>query len=157
MAPADRRDAAYNAALRLLAARERSQVELRTRLAQKGFDRETVIATLDRLQASGLQDDARFAEAFTTSATARDVGSSLIRRRLREKGVTSELAAQATVTDPDEEEARARQAAARRARALGNVPPDKARMRLAAWLARRGYAYDLAQTVAAEEFPETAD
>jgi regulatory protein len=157
MAPADRRDAAYNAAIRLLAARERSALELRTRLAQKGFDRETVIATIDRLQASGLQDDARFAEAFAASATVRNVSSGLIRRQLREKGVGVEVAAQASVADPAEEESRARAAAARRAQALGRMPPAAARNRLAAYLVRRGYPAELAETVSREQFGEPGD
>jgi regulatory protein len=157
MAPADRKDAAFAAAVRLLAARERSAAEIRTRLAQKGFDRETVIEALDRLQRAGLQDDARFAEAFATSATARDVGSSLIRRRLREKGVTAELAAQASVTDPDDEEVRARSAAGRRSKSLSTLPPEAARRRLEAWLGRRGYPADLAASIAREEYPETSD
>lgn len=153
MSPADRRDAAHAAALRLLAARERSAIELRRRLAAKGYDRETVIAALDRLQASGLQDDERFAASFADAAVARRMAPGLIQRKLRGRGVTAELAARASVADPAEEESRARAAAAKRAAALGSLPADKARRRLADFLVRRGYPADLSLRIAEESFP----
>lgn len=139
------------AALRLLSVRERSEVELRRRLSQKGFDRETVTSTVARLRESGLQDDRRFAGAYATEAASRGgLAAAEVRRRLRGRGVAGDLAAEVATTDPGEEEARARTLAAKRARALGEASHEARFRRLAAFLARRGYPHDLCRRLAEE-------
>jgi len=46
-------------AMRLLAAREHSQVELSKKLKARGYDQSTIEACLDELVSTGLQSDKR--------------------------------------------------------------------------------------------------
>jgi regulatory protein len=155
-APADvpvdeRRAAAYNKALGLLAVRERSAVELRRRLRDAGYDAETVTVTLDRLQSSGLQDDRRFAEGVAASSIrTRGLSSRVIQAELRTRGIDKELAAQASSRSPEEEERTARALAVRRAAQLAGHPPDVRARRLGSYLARRGYTAELCATLVEE-------
>jgi len=142
--------AAREAALRLLTVRERSAVELRSRLRQKGFDAEVIVAVLDRLQESALQDDGRFAAQFAQAALARGMAGRRVQAELRARGVAKELAAEASVEHPDEELARARELAERRASRMGDLPPEAALRRIIGLLARRGFPPDTCRLVAYE-------
>jgi regulatory protein len=136
--------------MRLLAHRERSRRELRTRLASKGFDHATIDRVLERLGESGLQDDRRFAESFAAGAQRRKgLSAFAIQGELRRRGVEATLAAEAATEPPEHEEVRARAlVAARAARMTG--PPEAIRRRLEGFLARRGYPADLARRLASE-------
>jgi len=141
---------AREAALRLLGVRERSAVELRGRLRQKGFDPEVIVSVVDQLQESSLQDDGRFAARFAESASARGMAGRRIQAELRARGVCKELAAEAAVEDPDSELERARDLATRRAGQLGDLPIDAQVRRLVGLLARRGFDPQTCYRVAAE-------
>lgn len=52
---------ALNAAFRLLAFRDRSETELKVKLAEKGFGEEEIAAAIGRCRELGYLDDARFA------------------------------------------------------------------------------------------------
>jgi len=131
--------------------RERSRQELRSKLAQKGFDAGTVGRVLDRLEEIGLQNDRRFAEMFASeSQRSRGLSVFAIQGQLRRKGVEKTLAAEASTEDPEHEEARARELAVRRATRLTGLAPDAARRRLEGFLARRGYPAELSRRLAAE-------
>jgi regulatory protein len=141
---------AREAALRLLTVRERSAVELRSRLRQKGFDPEVIVAVLDRLQESDLQDDGRFAAQFAQTAVARGMAGRRIQAELRARGVEAGLAAEASVEDPDAELARARELAGRRASRMGNLPREAVLRRITGLLARRGFDPETCYRVASE-------
>jgi regulatory protein len=68
------------AALRLLAVRDRSEAELRSRLARRGFAAEAVEAALERCRQLGYLDDVRFARerARALLAAGRAVGPRLL-------------------------------------------------------------------------------
>lgn len=142
---------AFDAAAKMLASRERSAAELRLALARKGYDREEIVRALLRLAETGLQSDARFAEVFAGDAAGRrGYAGRAVRARLRAKGVSAEHAAQATAERPEEEEARARRVAERRAAALSPLPAEVRVRRLAAFLGRRGYPEELCLRLAEE-------
>lgn len=82
------------AAMDLLARREHSQRELRTKLERR-FPPEQVDETLQTLAAEGLQSDSRFAEAFVRQRSQRGYGPLRIRQELRQRGISDELAAAA--------------------------------------------------------------
>lgn len=142
--------AAREAALRLLTVRERSAVELRSRLRQKGYDPEVIVSVLDGLQENGLQDDGRFAAQFAEAALGRGIAGRRIQAELRARGVAKEMAAEASVEDPDEELERARELAARRASRMGGLPPEAILRRITGLLARRGFDPDTCRRVASE-------
>lgn len=135
--------------LRLLTTRERSEAEIRQALRKKGHDDGTVEGVIEEFRTKNLLSDARFAETYATEAAARrGYGSAAIRMRLRTKGISPELAAQAAAASPEDEEDRARAFAAKRLRALASQPPDVRYRRLAGALARRGYPSDIVAKVA---------
>lgn len=137
-------------ALRLLTLRARTVHELRSSLLEKGEPPEHVEHVVARLTASGLLDDARFAE---DRARAQLVGKARSRRRLEHdlaaRGVPRETAsaairralAKAETTETDVAE----QAARRKHRALARLPPEEQRVKLFAYLARQGHPADAAR------------
>lgn len=86
----------WNAALGLLARRDRSAEELAARLRRKGFTEDDIAATLERCREYGYLDDARFARQRARSlvSSGRAVGGRL-RAELKQQGIDEELARQA--------------------------------------------------------------
>lgn len=125
------------AALRYIAHRARTELEVRRRLL-RDFDAREVDRVVDELRASGLIDDEAFAGAWAESRNSRRPRSaSAVRRELLSKGVGRAEADEAVSGLDDEESAyRAGLPAAQRNAAL----PDEAfRRRMWAFLQRRGY------------------
>jgi regulatory protein len=130
----------YEAALRYLDYRPRSQAELRQRLARRGFDGDTIEATLARLQEQGLVDDLAFARFWQENRQAFSPRSRwLVRQELRQKGVTDEVI-ERVVVNVDEEDS-AYQAAIAKARHLPLADYEGFRKRLGEYLKRRGFGY----------------
>ncbi|MGD8784214.1 MAG: regulatory protein RecX [Thioalkalispiraceae bacterium] len=71
-------------AMRLLAAREHSQHELRRKLSQKGHATEDIERAIEQLAAQNLQSDARFVESFVNSHRQRGKGPKRIRLELQQ-------------------------------------------------------------------------
>ncbi len=142
---------ALERAYRLLAARDRSEAEMRQRLQQIGFDEETVEHTLGVLRRQKYLDDRAFAERFARSQLAvRPVGRRELQRRLREKGIHEDLLAEvlSAVYPESEEEELARREAVRRLRRYRNeTDRRRVRSRIASFLARRGFEWPVVQSV----------
>jgi regulatory protein len=93
-------------AVRLLARREHTRAELARKLAALGTPEE-IDTVLNELAGSGLQSDARFAESYLRSQSAR-LGAARLRQTLRQKGVSPDLITDHVEDLPDElERARA--------------------------------------------------
>ncbi len=125
-------------AIKLLARREHTRAELARKLAPHGNPNE-IDTVLNELSASGLQSDARFAESYVRSQTAR-LGAARLRQTLRQKGVATELIQEHVVDLPDEID---------RARTLWTQkftsPPADSRewAKQARFLLGRGFAVDV--------------
>lgn len=129
-----------NAALRYLAYRPRSEAELRERLARRGFDGETVAATLARLKEQGLVNDLAFAQFWKENRQSFSPRSQwLVRRELKQKGIAEELIAR-MVADVDDGDS-AYQAAMAKARSFSTADYESFRRRLGEYLKRRGFGY----------------
>jgi regulatory protein len=139
-APAPEGEAeAFDRALRLLAAHDRTAFDLRRRLERRA-DAATVERVLVRLRALGYLDDERFAAAFTErEALERGAGARLVRAALRAHGVADEVARREAARAGDAELETARRLAMRGAARLAASDPQTRVRRLAAQLARRGY------------------
>ncbi len=127
-------------AVELLARREYSRRELQLRLGKRGFDRHAVNAVLDQLAARGLQDDARYAQAWIESALRRRPQSATqLLLGLRARGVSSATAGRA-LEEYHQQHPGWEEAALERAlqRALQRGRTD--RQKLAVTLARLGFA-----------------
>ena len=135
---------AREAAYLLLSYRARSISEIKSRLIQKGFAPPLVEQVTDDLAASGLLDDAAFAEGWVRNRQqSKPRGKSLLRRELRQKGVSPETAAAALEPiQPEDEVETARMLAQRRWERDSDPDPQSKRRRIIGLLQRRGYHWD---------------
>jgi regulatory protein len=146
---------AREAALRLLSHRARSRAELRRRLERKEIRAHIIDDTMRWLEERGYVDDAAFAESFVRDRLRlRPRGRGGLIRELRGKGVAEIVAAAAAdavmATEDVDDAALARTAARAWARRNGSLlgrsgGPEqrlRARRRLYAHLARRGFGPD---------------
>ncbi len=140
-------------ALRLLGRRPRTEKEIRTRLREKEFADSEIATTLEDLKRSGLVDDEEFARAFVRDALSlRPAGKMLLKRKLLLLGVSRDIVDRvlAESIDGGAEESLARDLAEKflsRARSSGRDEPQaKLRARLSAYLARRGFAWEVIQS-----------
>ncbi len=137
------RSDAYDAAIRLLARREHSRLELHRKLVVRGHGADAAEETLAALADEGLQSEQRFAESFVRAGMSRGQGALKIRAGLRQRGIADELAK--TLLDFDDDHWRDQAAAALRKRFGAAAPGDRAewakRMR---FLAGRGFPRDVA-------------
>lgn len=130
---------AFDAALRLLARREHSLRELRTKLSSRGYEASEIGRTLDQLAGRDLVSDERFAEAFLRSRLERGQGPLKIRAQLKERGVGAPLID--AVLNEAEIDWDRRAASARRRRFGEGRPGDREEMaRQARFLRGRGFS-----------------
>ncbi len=82
----------YNAAIAALSRREHTRYELEQKLGQKFKDSlEAITHTLDKLQANGLQSDARYCEQFIRHRVNQGYGLRRIQSELHRVNVCAEL------------------------------------------------------------------
>ena len=137
---------AWEAALRLLEARPRSEHEIRDRLRRKQFEPEHIDAAVRRLYELELLDDAQFARLWISNrAATRPKGSVALRRELLSKGVAREVAAEAVAVglDADAEAAACEEVARQALRRFESVSDWATFQRkLGGLLQRRGFTWD---------------
>jgi regulatory protein len=128
---------AWRCAVRLLAARDRSTHEIRTRLDAFGAAPEIIAATVSRLQERHYLDDERFARTVAENAVRRGHGSERVRFELAAKGVAEPLVDAAIAAAFADESTLARAVLTRRF----PIPPCAARERAKAarFLLQRGF------------------
>ena len=136
----------YGAAVRLLARREHSQVELRRKLRTRGHRPDAVERALTRLGEYGYQSDARFAESFVRSRVDRGQGRLKIVAGLRERGIEDDVAS--ALLDLGEPEWRRLATAALNKRFGDAAPAGRAEwVKRARFLAGRGFTSDVVSRV----------
>ena len=139
---------------KLLSTRPRTEHEIRTRLAQAGFEDETIERTTARLGELHLLDDLAFARQWVEERAARKgLGPEALRAELEAKGVSQEVVDQAISEGVGDEERRAREVAAAYSSKVAAKPlPEQAR-RLAAMLARKGFSEDVIEAAVVAVLP----
>ena len=139
-------------AYRLLSFRPRSEKEIEDRLRRHGYDEENVVAAvLASLRASGYVDDAAFAETWV-EARGKTRGRRALAHELRQKGIAGDLAAE-TLREAKTDEAELAAARAAACKRVGERPGDKSReaqAKLAAFLQRRGFGWDVIRPILSE-------
>ena len=136
----------YGAAVRLLARREHSQVELRRKLRTRGHRPDAVERALTRLGEYGYQSDARFAESFVRSRVDRGQGRLKIVAGLRERGIEDDVAS--ALLDLGDSEWRRLATAALCKRFGDAAPTGRAEwVKRARFLAGRGFTSDVVSRV----------
>lgn len=129
------------AALRLLARREHSRLELSRKLKQRGWADCDVELVIDELADENLQSEERFAESFVRQRVARAYGPMRIRAELSERGLDRAEITRALESESPDWFAIAADWYEKR---YGPEPPadlkEKSRRQQA--LARRGFAHE---------------
>ena len=147
-------EVAFQNALRFISYRPRTSAEIESKLTEKGYAEMVIQATIERLRANGLLDDGNFARTWVENqSTFRPRGQRALAFELRRKGVTDDVIAQALEETPAEEEL-AYQAGTRQARKLAALERNEFRMKLSAFLARRGFSYGTIAPVVARIWEE---
>jgi regulatory protein len=140
--------AALAKAYRLLAHRSRSEKELRDALARAGFAGAIIDEAVANCKQQRFIDDLNFARQFIQSRLRnRPMGRERLAVELRQKGVDAEIIATAFDEFFAEQTqlALADQLAEKQRKRLANLPPPKARQRLADFLRRRGFDWETIQ------------
>ena len=135
---------ATEAALVFLGYRPRSEREVRDRLRRNGYGQDAIDHTIARLHDWRYLDDEDFARRWVENrATHRPRGKRLLHQELRNKGIDRETAHEVIDGADLDEAADAEQIARRRLPSYAGDDPAAIRRRLGAYLARRGYGYDV--------------
>jgi len=153
----ERRRAVANA-VRMLESRSRSKQEIESRLLERAYSTEVIEAVLGQLTRAGLVDDPAFAKEWVgaRSRAKEPIGRIRLKYELKLKGIAPELAEQA-LGDVDEadELAQAIRAARRHTRPYAGYTGWMAeKQRLAGYLQRRGYGWDITHAVLREVIGE---
>jgi regulatory protein len=141
----DTQEVVYQAAVNFISYRPRSTAEVEERLTRKGYESPVIAQTIERLHQNGLLNDAQFAQAWVENRnTFRPRSQRALSYELRKKGVAAEVIEQTLDTSTDEENL-AYQAALRQSRKYAHEEWPVFRVKLGAFLMRRGFSY---QTIA---------
>ncbi len=143
---------ALGRALNLISYRQRTERELRERLAERS-EQDVVDRAVDYLKEQGLVDDEAFARAWSDSRARNSPRSArAVVRELTSKGIARPIADEAVLDLDDEETARA--AAAKFARRLAGNDYEQFHRRLWQHLQRRGYNGSVARRAVSELWQE---
>ena len=154
-APKPKRSA-YDKALGLLARREHSRKELKTKLRLGGYDGDEAVDALDRLGAQNYQDDDRFAEVLLRSRMGQGYGPLRLRVELKSHGVSDARIRELLEAADADWDALAAALLRRRYGAAGSADYTE-RARRAQFLLRRGFPTATVRSVTRADVDEAAD
>jgi len=150
---------AFARALNYLSLRPRSRAEVKQYLQRKETPPELLDRVLERLEQLELVNDQAFAEFWIEArARSKPKGAQAIKHELRQKGVKREVVDE--MVDDEQDEERARRAAYKKALLLIGQPDmdfKVFRLRLGAFLQRRGFSYEIATRTVRELWQELAE
>lgn len=141
---------AMKLALYYLGRRARTEQEMRDKLAVKQIPAEEISSVIKKLKEYGYIDDQKFALDFQRARDDyRPTGVGRLKLELKQKGVAKEILERIAI-DPDKEFRLALAAAKSRYRQLAGLPKADFGRRMMAFLARRGFNYDVIKRVLAD-------
>lgn len=142
----EERERAYTVAVRLVAVKPRTVVEVRGRLLRRGFSSGAAEEAIARLQGMGYLDDAAFAGSWRERREEQSPRSArLVRHELVARGVSHDVASKAVIGMDDE--GNAWRVARRRLRMLLGLEEGVFKRRLWAYLQRRGFPEPISRRV----------
>jgi len=137
-------------AIGLLARREHSAQELRSKLSARGCEADQLDDLLSELASEGLQSDDRYAESYVHSRIARGFGPLKIQAELRQRGVSDRVIDH--YLDPRSADWRERARGAWEKK-FGEAAGDyRERTRQARFLQGRGFASDTISQILNDEW-----
>jgi regulatory protein len=135
-----------DSAAHFMSYRPRSIQEVRQNLTGKETSPDIVEAAVGRLTAMGYLDDEAFARFWVQNRAAfKPLSHRALRQELRQKGVSDAIISE--VLSGQEESELAYQAASTRLRRLSSLSKRDFRVKLSAFLQRRGFSYNTTQDV----------
>lgn len=143
----DRRQKAYDRAVRYLSFRPRSVAEVRRYLAKTEDNPAVIEAVIVRLLENGYLDDGDFARFWVENRQRfRPKGTAVLRQELRQRGVDPEAVATALATvDTAEAAYQAARPRALKLAGLAHTDPVLCRRKLSEFLLRRGFDHETVQ------------
>jgi len=141
----------YEAAVQFLANRPRSVAEIRRHLRGKRYDDQAIDGAIDKLRAQRYVDDLDFAKYWVEQRSRfRPKGDRALVSELSSRGVARETIDAALGDLPPESESdRARRAIARQVSRWQSLEPAERKRKIHAFLAQRGFGYDVIDEVIA--------
>jgi len=157
VSPSDPLQSAKDLALRYIETQPRSRSEVERRLARAGVDPDVVEQAVADLERAGVIDDERLSQDWVESRSrAKKLGRVRLESELRRKGMNQEhiRAAVSGIDDQVELSAAIELARSRFIPVTDLTSQERAaqRRRLAGYLARRGYGWQIIEQVFAELF-----
>lgn len=144
----DEESRATDAAVRFIAYRPRSEREVRDRLKKRGYSEDAVNAAVERVRQWGYLDDRSFAEFWVSNRVEhKPRGARLLAQELYSKGVDRQVVDEVLQETELNEERAALDLARQRAPALSGLDRPVQERRLAAYLGRRGFGWDVIRPV----------
>jgi regulatory protein len=142
----DKQEVAYQRALNYISYRPRSEAEVRKNLEKHDTPEEVVEEVLELLRRSELVDDTKFAQTWVENRSAfRPRGKRALAAELRQKGIGDETIDEALVAL--NEDNLAYQAALKQTRKYESLEWQDFRQKMSAFLARRGFGYEVVKPV----------
>ncbi len=146
---AERRDTlqdALRSAFYLLRYRDRSEREMRDRLALKGYSEPTVAAAVEKLAEAGFLDDRRLAENLKRlAAEQKQLGKHGVRAWLQGRGIRRDVIE--SVPDAADEVAVAERLLEKKSGRMNALDPETRKKRLWGLLSRRGFSSETIRAV----------
>ena len=128
--------------------RPRSEFEVREKLKQKKIAPPAIEKIVAELKEKRLLDDGLFAKMWVESRmSAKPMGSFLLIRELRQKGIDKDLAEQVLLNSNYNELEQAKEAAGRRMRVYKKYQGAEFFEKMVSFLIRRGFNYGIAKEV----------
>ena len=144
-------------ALRLLAVRDRTEQELRERFLRDGYEEKETEDTLLWLKDIGYIDDAKTAKGMVEYHNRfRPLGRRGLEYQLRRKGVDNAIVDE-VLNSADKDFDMALELAGKRAQSLSRLPVEAQKRRLASFLQRRGFSWDIVRRVIAQVLGDSLD
>lgn len=150
---AEEQSKANNYALNLLSYRARSEKEIRDKLRRKGYEDNYIENTIEFLYRYNYINDLEFGMLFAKDRqNFKKAGKRVIMNELYQKGVDKEVISQIIdeIIDPNEELQRALELAEKKAVSYKNDDRNAKYRKLSAFLARKGYSFDIISKVLKE-------
>lgn len=140
---------AFITALRLLAASPKSGLELKKKLAGKGYPDESIEQALNNLKIQGVLDDTLYAKDLAARlALGKGAGRYKIAFELKRHGISKRISDEVLGALPIEDEMeRALEQARLKWSGWAKADPQKRKKRLYDFLIRKGYDFQVAQDV----------
>jgi len=136
--------AAFEKAVDYLSRSMKTQKQIIDYLSERGFDREVVVAVVDKLQSYRYVDDQAYARLYAEQ-NSKTKGERRVRQELLQKGVCKEQAETSAAENGANDEQNAAQLAEKYMR--GKQPDVKTLARLQRFLVSRGYDFDVVNPI----------